>query len=114
MLVPDRKAIKADGLDLAFVTVKIVDENGTLVPDADNLVQFQLTGEGSIARVDNGSQISHGLFKANQRRAFHGMSLVIIRSKEKSGRLILTARAQGLQPDTIVIWVKEGKHFHSN
>ena len=40
VLVPDRKIIKADGTDLSFVTVKIVDQNGTLVPRADSLIDF--------------------------------------------------------------------------
>ncbi|HEY2975558.1 MAG TPA: beta-galactosidase GalB, partial [Pyrinomonadaceae bacterium] len=94
ILIPDRKIIKAGGNDLSFVTVKIVDENGTLVPYADNLVQFQLIGEGSIAGVDNGSQTSHEPFEASRRNAFNGMGLAILRSKEKRGRLILTATGQ--------------------
>ena len=61
VLVPDRQTIKADGADLSFVTVKIVDQNGTLVPMADNLVKFEVTG-GSIAGVDNGNEISHESF----------------------------------------------------
>jgi len=59
VLVPDRKAIRADGMDLSFVTVKVVDKDGTLVPAADNLIKFKVTGEGSIVGVDNGNQISH-------------------------------------------------------
>ncbi|MDQ3819046.1 MAG: DUF4982 domain-containing protein, partial [Acidobacteriota bacterium] len=73
LLTPDRRVIKADGQDLSFVTVKVVDANGTLVPDAENLVNFQITGAGFIAGVDNGSPISHEPFKANYRKAFHGM-----------------------------------------
>jgi beta-galactosidase len=105
-LIPDRKIIKAGGNDLSFVTVKIVDENGTLVPYADNLVQFQLIGEGSIAGVDNGSQTSHEPFEASRRNAFNGMGLAILRSKEKRGRLILTATGQGLKPASTVIEMK--------
>jgi beta-galactosidase len=101
--VPDRKVIKADGSDLSFVTVKVVDANGTLVPHADNLINFQLSGEGSIAGVDNGSQISHEPFKANYRKAFNGMALAIIQAKDKGGRITLKATADGLAPASIVI-----------
>ncbi len=106
ILSPDRKVIKADGSDLSFVTVKVVDADGTVVPQADNLVKFQLTGEGSIAGVDNGSQVSHEPFKANSRKAFHGMALAIIQSKGKAGRLVLKATAAGLAPASVVIEAK--------
>ena len=106
ILIPDRKLIQADGSDLSFVTVKIVDANGTVVPHADNLVQFQLAGEGSIAAVDNGSQISHEPFKANYRKAFNGMCLAIIQSKEKAGRILLKATAVGLAPASVAIEAK--------
>ncbi len=103
LLIPDRKTIRSDGMDLSFVTVKVVDKNGTLVPRADNLVNFDLSGEGFIAGVDNGSEISHESFKANHRRAFHGMALVIIQSKGKAGRIQLKATAEGLTPASMVI-----------
>ena len=103
ILSPDRKVIKADGSDLSFVTVKVVDANGTVVPHADNLVKFQLTGEGSIAGVDNGSQISHEPFKANYRKAFHGLALAIIQSNDKAGKITLKATADGLAPASVAI-----------
>ena len=106
LLVPDRSAIKADGSDLSFITVKMVDQNGTIVPDADNLVNFELRGEGSLAGVDNGSQISHEPFQANYRKAFKGLCLAIIRSKAKAGRIVLKATAAGLAPASVAIGAK--------
>ena len=103
ILVPDRRTIKADGSDLSFVTVKIVDKHGTVVPQADNLVDFQLSGEGLLAGVDNGSQISHESFKANHRKAFHGLCLAVIQSKGKVGRIVLKANAAGLTPALVEI-----------
>jgi beta-galactosidase len=103
VLTPDRPTIKADGIDLSFVTVKVVDKNGTLVPLADNLVKFEVVGPGSIAGVDNGNQISHESFKGNQRKAFHGMALAIIQAKPKAGRIVLKATADGLAPASVVI-----------
>ena len=103
VLTPDRHAIKADGTDLSFVTVKIIDKNGTPVPLADNLVKFELIGAGSIVGVDNGNQISHESFKANQRKAFHGMALAIVQSKQRAGRIVLQARSDGMESASVVI-----------
>jgi beta-galactosidase len=106
ILIPDRKVIKADGSDLSFVTVKVVDARGTVVPYADNLISFQLTGDGSIVGVDNGSQISHEPFKANYRKAFNGLALAIIQSHKKNGRIELQAKSDGLLPASVVIEAK--------
>jgi beta-galactosidase len=103
VLVPDRQTIKADGADLSFVTVKVVDRNGTLVPLADNSIEFEVIGPGSIAGVDNGNQISHESFKAKQRKAFHGLALAIVQSKQKPGRIVLKASSAGLPPTSVVI-----------
>jgi beta-galactosidase len=103
VLIPDRKTINADGVDLSFVTVKIVDRNGTLVPLADNLIKFEVSGDGAIAGVDNGNQISHESFKGKQRKAFHGMALVIVQSKPKAGRIYLRATSENLAPASVVI-----------
>jgi beta-galactosidase len=103
VLTADRQTIKADGTDLSFVTVKVVDKNGTLVPTADNVVKFEITGPGSIVGVDNGNQISHESFKANQRKAFHGMALAIVQSKQNAGRIILKATADDLPLASFVL-----------
>jgi len=106
VLVPDRQNIKADGVDLSFVTVKVVDRNGTVVPLADNLIKFELTGDGSIAGVDNGYQASHESFKAKQRKAFRGMALAIVQAKQKPGQIVLKASSDNLAPASVVINVR--------
>lgn len=103
VLVPDRKTIKADGMDLSFVTVKIVDKDGTLVPAADNLINFKVMGGGSLVGVDNGNQISHESFKGKQRKAFHGMALAILQAKQQPGRIYLEASSDNLQSASLVI-----------
>jgi len=105
-LTADRSNIKADGKDLSFVTVKILDKDGNLVPDAANLVKFKLTGAATIAGVDNGDPVSHDPFKADYRKAFHGLALAIIQSQEKAGTVTLTATSEGLQEAAVVIKVK--------
>jgi beta-galactosidase len=106
VLVPDRQTVKADGRDLSFVTVKVVDKNGTLVPRADHLINFEVTGEGFIAGVDNGSEISHESFKANHRKAFHGMALAILQSKGRVGTIRLKASADGLTPASVTLMAR--------
>ena len=103
LLIPDRKVIRADGTDLSFVTVKVVDRNGTLVPRASNLINFDVSGAGFIAGVDNGSEISHESFKADHRQAFHGMALAIIQSRGKSGAIVLKASSSGLMGASVAI-----------
>ena len=103
VLTADRNAIRADGSDLSFVTVKVLDKNGVVVPNADNLVRFQLTGPASIAGVDNGSETSMESFKADHRKAFNGLCLAIIQSKEAPGRITLKATSEGLEGAAVVI-----------
>ena len=95
-LTPDRSIIKADGTDLSFVTVEILDKDGNLCPNADNLVQFEISGNGFIAGVDNGSPISLERFKDNKRKAFYGKCLVVIQNNGKKGKIRLDAQAEGL------------------
>jgi len=102
-LVPDRKSITANGKDLCFVTVRIVDKDGNLVPHADNLITFSLSGEGSLAGVDNGDPVSHASFKANSRNAFNGLALAVLKATGKAGTITFKATADGLQPAAVTI-----------
>ncbi len=95
-LKADRDRIRSDGRDLSFVTVEVVDDQGTLVPRADNLVHFEVEGNGRIIGVDNGSQVSHESFQASERKAFHGQCLVVIQSTPAAGPIRLKATAEGL------------------
>ena len=103
LVTADRSMIKADGNDLSFVTVDVVDANGIIVPNAENLVNFQLDGPGLIAGVDNGNPVSHELFKTSQRKAFHGKCLVVVQSGEKAGLIRLRATSEGLSEANVDI-----------
>lgn len=105
-LIADRKNIKADGKDLSFITVKILDKDGNLVPDADNLVNFKINGEAFIASVDNGDENSHDSFKVNYRKAFNGLALAIVQAKEKAGSVTFTATSKGLPTATLMLQLK--------
>jgi len=102
-LAPDRSALRADGSDLSFVTVSVLDRAGVPVPTADHLIRFRLAGDGAIAGVDNGDQVSHASFKADRVRLFNGKALVIVRAGEREGTATLTAEADGLAPAVVRI-----------
>lgn len=105
-LIPDRNTLNADGKDLSFVTVEIVDAEGNLCPLADNLVHFEVEGNLFIAGVDNGSQTSMERFKDNKRKAFNGKCLVVLQNDGKTGAARLKAVAEGLE-DAVVEIVSE-------
>ena len=102
-LTPDRAEISADGRDLSFVTVDILDADGNLVPTADNLVKFDVTGDGFIAGVDNGCQTSMESFKADHRKAFNGKCLVVIQNNGTKGKIEVKATSDGLKDTSVEI-----------
>ncbi len=105
-LCADREIIRADGKDLSFVTAEIVDAQGVLVPRADHLVRFVVSGPIEIVGVDNGSQISSEPFKADRRHAFNGKCLVVVRSTGRRGRAEVTASSDGLAGVSVSITLK--------
>lgn len=102
-LLADRSALRADGLDLAFVTVRVLDAQGNLVPDAAQQVKFDLGGPATLAGVDNGYQASLEPFKATERKAYNGQCLAIVQTSEQAGTITLKATADGLQPASITL-----------
>ena len=105
-LTSDRNAIDADGKSLAFVTVEILDKDGNLCPNAENQVFFDVKGNASIAGVDNGCQTSMERFKADNRKAFFGKCLVVLRSGKQNGSVTLTAKAVDLKEDKITLQLR--------
>jgi hypothetical protein len=90
-LSADRSAITADGRDLAFVEADIVDANGILVPQAGDLVQFDVSGAGTLAGVDNGNPISLEPYTATSRSAFSGKVMATVRSQATTGTIHVSA-----------------------
>ena len=77
--------------------MRIEDKDGNICPIADNLVQFNVTGAGAIAAVDNGDAATIEPFHADRRKAFSGLALLIVRSRPgQPGRVHVTATSQGL------------------
>ena len=100
----DRSEIKADGEDLAFITVKITDKNGLMVPDANNKINFKIEGLGEIVATDNGNPADLVSFASHERAAFNGMALVIIRAnKGYNGKMKLIITSDGLDKAVVEI-----------
>ena len=93
--------------DVAVVRVTIVDANGIIVPRADDLVSFKISGPGVIAAVDNDDTISHEPFQAGERHAFQGECVAFVKATAPSGKITLTASAPGLTAGSLSIKTSE-------
>lgn len=103
-LTADRDTISADGKDLSFVTVEILDDNGLVVPNATNKLSFSLEGPGEIVATDNGDPTDLTPFPSKTRKAFSGKALLIIKSAHKKpGLVTVSATSEGLKPAKINI-----------
>jgi len=100
-LTVDRASIAADGRDLAFVEVDVVDAEGVIVPQAANIIDFELSGPGVLAGVDNGNAISHESYKGTTRSAFSGKALAIVQSTAAAGTITLRATSGTLVSDSV-------------
>lgn len=85
-LVTDRSSLQADGKDLAYVTLRIVDKDGNLCPNDGRLVSFKVKGAGKYRASANGDPTCLDLFHKPEMHAFGGMLTVIVQSGEKTGR----------------------------
>jgi beta-galactosidase len=105
-LVPDRKSLAGDGDDAQPVTVEVVDAQGRVVPTAEPLVKFALSGPGSIIGLNNGDPTNHEPEKGSQHTVFHGLAQLIVQSGlGGQGKLTLTATSEGLANGETVIEV---------
>jgi beta-galactosidase len=96
-LTPDRNTLRADGNDLSFILVEAFDKNGNPCPLADNLVDFTITGPGTIAAVGNGNPQSFEPFQANLVHLFYGKAMLIVRSGQQQGKIGVTAASKGME-----------------
>jgi beta-galactosidase len=92
----DRNDLLADGQDLSYVTVEIVDAEGVRVPNADKQVRFELEGAGSLAAVVNSKPDSLESFQQPERMTFEGRCMAIVRTTRAPGSITLKAHVDGL------------------
>ena len=100
VMTPYKTTMMADGTDVTVVNISVVDREGREVPDADNMIRFELEGDATIIGVGNGDPSSHEPDKCSagawQRRLFNGKCQVIIQSGTKPGIIHFDAKAAGL------------------
>ncbi len=94
-LSADKKALTADNEDLCYVTVTLADSKGNINPEAENLVNFSIAGDGKIVGVGNANPMSVESYQLPQRKAWKGRCLVIIKTGKTSGVITLTAKSAG-------------------
>jgi beta-galactosidase len=97
----DRSSLMADGQDLSFVDVELLDHDGNRSYNAGNLVQFELEGPGEIVAVGSSNPMSTESYQASFRKAYQGRCLVVVKTTREAGEIILTASSEGLQSATL-------------
>ena len=103
ILESDRKSLRADGNDLAFITVKVLDKAGNTVPTANNTLRFSVEGAGTLIATDNGDPTSHVSFQSNEKKLFNGLALVIIKSSRSEGKIKVKVAGEGLESAELII-----------
>ncbi|HCE17102.1 MAG TPA: beta-galactosidase [Anaerolinea thermolimosa] len=98
---PDRAALRAEYGDLAYVTVEIVDREGAVVRYADTLVSLEVEGAGELIAVGSANPVSEEPYVGNQRKAYQGRLMVVVRTTGQAGEIVLKASAEGLKDTTL-------------
>jgi beta-galactosidase len=105
-LVADRTQLHADGKDLAYITVRVVDKDGNLCPHDSRLITFSAIGAGNFRAAANGDPTCLDLFHLPQMHAFGGLLTALVQSSETQGSITFEAKAKGVQAGKIVLQVQ--------
>ena len=105
-LSADRTTIAADGKDISFVTVRVVDKDGNLIPDDGRLLNFKVKGAGTFRAAASGNPASLDAFHLPRHHVFSGQLVALVQSAEHAGEAVLTVSAKGLPSASIRIQVK--------
>lgn len=103
-LSANHSTIAANGADLAYITVKVQDQEGLTVPRSHPLIRFEVEGPGEIVATDNGDATDFTPFQSHERKAFNGMALVIVKAKKgSSGTVKVKATSDGLAVGEVIV-----------
>jgi beta-galactosidase len=105
-LTPDRSALAADGMDLSYVLIEALDEDGRPAPLADGRVRLSVEGPARIAGVGNGNPQSFEPFQADYVDLFHGKAMLIVGAGHEAGPVTVTAAVEGLEGATVTIRIR--------
>lgn len=100
-LLPDRTELAADGKDLSYITVRVVDKDGNLCPFDQRDVQFRVSGQGSFRAAANGDATCLYPFHKPLMPAFAGQLTLLVQSGESAGSILVEAKAKGLKAGVI-------------
>jgi beta-galactosidase len=94
----DRSRMRANGEDLAYVTVELQDVAGTPIHarDMDRKVRLRVRGAGTLAGIGNGNPMDVSSFQSGERKTFHGRAVAVIRAATKAGPIVLDVEIEGL------------------
>lgn len=102
-LIADRTTLKADGKDLSFITVRVVDKEGNLCPDDSRQIQFKVKGAGKYRAAANGKTTSLELFHLPKMTLFSGQLTAIVQADEKAGEITFEASAKGVKKAKLIL-----------
>ncbi|GGE32676.1 hypothetical protein GCM10010832_11180 [Psychroflexus planctonicus] len=103
VLKPEQTKIKANGEDLAFVEVSVVDKNGIPCPTATHQLNFEVTGNGSFRAACNGDPTSLELFHLPTMKLFSGKLVVLVQASKEAGEINLKVSGEGLKSESITL-----------
>ncbi len=102
-LIADRDTINADGKDLVYIRIQIVDKDGNLCPNDQRLVNFTVKGNGKFKATANGDPTSLDPFQVPQMHLFNGQLTAIVQSSKTKGDIIFKASAKGVKAGSVNI-----------
>jgi beta-galactosidase len=102
----DRSDLLANGEDLAFFTVEVLDAEGRVLPVTDQEIAFKVSGTGRLIGVGNGDPTSHESDIGSTRKAFSGLCMAIVQAGKTSGDIKVEATSPGLTAAEVTIPAK--------
>jgi beta-galactosidase len=103
VLSAGRAKLTPDWNDVSYVTATVTDNQGVVVPGANNEVAFQISGPGEVAAVDNADNASHESFQGSARRAYQGRCIAVIRATASKGSVTVIGSSVGLTAGSVTI-----------
>jgi len=101
VLEPDRSELSANGSDISFVTVSVVDKDGNPCPTINDQLKFDVSGNGTFRAACNGDPTSTELFHLPTMKLFNGKLVVLVQSTEQAGSMKLSVKGKGLKSGEI-------------
>ncbi|WP_321290543.1 glycoside hydrolase family 2 TIM barrel-domain containing protein [uncultured Sunxiuqinia sp.] len=105
-LIPERQTVTSNKNDLAYIQVQLVDEDGLLVMNDDQIVHFTVVGDAQIQAVGNGNPKDMKSFQSGSCMTYLGRCMAIIRPEGREGKLTVTAKSKSLESDGIDVMMK--------